>query len=217
MNRRSVLVSLCIAGAVALAGSYALAQQAKEAKPAAPGKPEMKLPAGWTEADMQACTAAGTPGKMHAHLAADVGTWLGKNTMWMGPDSEPVKTACTATVADVMDGRFVKCEVSGEMPEMGPFKGFGLYGYDNVTAQFVGVWIDNCGTGIMNGVGELSADGKVMTWKYTYTCPITKKPTTMREVDTVTGPNSKTQEMFAVDPKSGKEYRMLLIEYTRKS
>ena len=27
----------------------------------------------------------------------------------------------------------------------------------------------------MNGTGELSDDGKTMTWKYTFNCPITKK------------------------------------------
>lgn len=77
--------------------------------------------------------------------------------------------------------------------------------------------MDNCGTGIMNGSGELSSDGKTMTWKYTYNCPITKQPTVMRQVETTTGPNAKTLEMFGADPKSGKEYKMMLIEYTRKS
>jgi hypothetical protein len=38
----------------------------------------------------------------------------------------------------------------------------------------------------------------------------------MREVETVTGPNSKTLEMFGTDPKSGKEFKMMRIELTRK-
>ena len=34
-----------------------------------------------------------------------------------------------------MDGRFIKVEVEGEMPGMGPFHGFGIYGFDNVTQE----------------------------------------------------------------------------------
>lgn len=216
MKNSRIVIAFCVAGAMLAAPMAMAQQQGKDTKPKT-GEPEMKLPAGWTEEDMQACMLAGTPGKMHEHLAKDVGVWQGKNTMWMGPGSEPVKSECTATVTSIMDGRFVKCEISGDMPGMGPFNGFGIHGYDNVTQRFVSTWIDNCGTGIMNGTGELSPDGKVMTWNYTYTCPITKKPTVMREVETATGPNSKKFEIFGTDPKSGKEYKMMEIEYTRKS
>lgn len=217
MNCRTLAISLCLAGVMVLAVVIATAQQPKEPQPGAGGPPEMKLPPGWTEADMQACMAAGTPGRRHEHLTRDVGVWQGKNTMWMGPGAEPVLSECTATIKSIMDGRFVRCEISGDMPGMGPFNGFGIYGFDNVTQQYVTAWIDNCGTGIMNGTGELSADGKTMTWELTYNCPITKKPAVMREVETITGPNTKTFEMYGPDPKTGKEYKMMTIEYTRKS
>jgi len=213
MTLRNLTICVAGAGVVLLAGSFAIAQQAKEGKPGTDMPP---LPAGWTESDMQACMAAGIPGKQHAHLAGDAGVWQGKNTMWMGPGTEPVVTDCTTTVTSFMEGRFTKCEVVGEMPGMGPFNGFGLYGFDNVTQKFVSTWVDNCGTGIMVGTGELSDDGKTMTWNYNYTCPITKKPTVMREVETTTGPNAKKLEMFGADPKTGEEYMMMRIESTRK-
>jgi len=75
--------------------------------------------------------------------------------------------------------------------------------------------IDNQGTGIMNGTGELSADGKVLTWTYTFNCPLTKKPTPMREIETITGDKTKTLEIYSVEPKSGKEYKMMVIEFTK--
>jgi hypothetical protein len=46
-----------------------------------------------------------------------------------------------------MDGRFIKLEMEGDMPGMGPFHGFGLYGYDNVSQKYQATWIDNCGRG----------------------------------------------------------------------
>ncbi len=223
-NAKWLLPSLVGLASLALViGSIAIAQEGKkagakkpDAKPAA-GAPEFKLPPGWTAEDMQACMAAATPGKNQEHLAKGVGVWTGKNTMWMAPGTEPVTTETTSTVTSIMDGRFIRVEVKGEIPGMGPFNGLGIYGYDNVAGQFVATWIDNHGTRMMQGKGELSADGKTLTFKYDHMCPLTKKPTTMRDVETITGPNTKTLEMFGSDPKTGKEFKMMRIEMTKKT
>ncbi len=206
-----------IAGSVALAQQSGNTKQAPAGKPAAAAQPEHKLPPGMTEADMMACMEAGTPGEMHKHLAKGLGVWTGKTTMWMTPGAEPMHSECVSTVTSAMDGRYIKCEINGEMPGMGPFMGFGLYGYDNVSKQFQSTWIDNCGTGMMVGTGELSSDHKVMTWNFKYHCPITKKPTVMREVETITGADTKKLEMFGPDPKTGKEFKMMEIAFTRKA
>ena len=218
MNCRNLCATVCVgavAGLVTAAASLSMAQPPKETKPA--GVPEMKLPPGWTEADMMACVAAGTPGSMHEHLAKSVGVWQGRQTMWMAPDTEPSKSECTTTIAAIMDGRFTSGEMAGDIPGMGPFKGHGITGFDNVTQQFVSSWIDNHGTGIMQGTGELSPDGKTMTWKFTYNCTVTKKPAVMRQIERMTGNNQMEFEIFAADPKSGKEYKMLHIDYVKKS
>jgi hypothetical protein len=178
---------------------------------------EMQLPPGWTLEDMQACMAAGTPGKMHEHLLKGVGVWEGKSKMWMVPGSPPVESTCTSTVTSMMDGRYVKVEMAGEMPGMGPYNGLGIYGFDNVAGRFASTWVDNHSTGLMNGTGELSSDGKVLTWNFTFHCPLTKKPAVMREVETITGEGTKTLEMFGPDPKSGKEYQVMRIEFTKKA
>ncbi len=179
------------------------------------GGQDMPLPPGWTAEDMQACMAAGTPGKMHAHLLQEVGVWKGKTTMWMGPGGESMKSECTSTITSVMDGHFAKCEMEGEFPGMGMYQSLGFSGFDNVSQKFVSSWLDNHGSGIMQGTGDLSADGKTMTWTYTYNCPIRKKPATMREIHRTTGDNAMTFEMYGDDPKSGKEYKMMEVEFTR--
>jgi hypothetical protein len=214
-SQTSFLVTAVISAAL-LAGWQASAQDIKD-KPTPPaGQPE--LPPGWTAEDMQAYALAGTPGKMHEHLAKAVGTWVGKTQMWMGPDAkEPMQGECQQTVTMVMDGRYQQGEMTGEMPGMGPFKGFGVTGYDNVSQKFVGSWIDNHSTGIMQGVGELSADGKTLNWTFSYNCPITKKPVSMRQIETYPDDKTMTFEMFTTDPKSGKEYKCMRIEFTKKA
>jgi hypothetical protein len=99
---------------------------------------------------------------------------------------------------------------------MGPYQGFGIYGYDNQAKEFVSVWIDNHSTGIMQGKGKLSDDGKKLSWNYKAHCPIAEKVVSMREIETITGPNSKKLEAWGEDPKSGKEYKMMEIALTRE-
>ncbi len=207
-----VLASLV--GIPLIAASYALAE--KSQSEAAAVQQEPQLPPGWTKEDMEACMLAGTPGEMHKHLQEGVGLWHGKVQMWMVPGGEAMESQCVSKVSPMFDGRFIKCELEGEMPGMGPFKGFGLYGFDNVSQKLVSSWVDSQSTGLMTGHGKLSENGKVLTWEYTFNCPLTKKPTKMREVETTTGPDTKTLEMFGADPKSGQEYKMMSIALTRK-
>jgi hypothetical protein len=207
----AIVVALGVALAAA---SIAQADPAKEAAP--PDLSKFKLPKGWTMEDVMTCMAAGVPGEMHKKIAKEVGTWKGKQTMWMGPDSEPSTTECSSTVSPLMDGRFVKVDFSGIIEGMGPYNGMGIVGYDNVSQKIQAIWLDNHGTGMSVGTGELSADGKTLTIEYSFTCPLTKKPATMRQVETYTSPTSKTMEMFGADPKTGKEYKMMKIEMTKK-
>jgi hypothetical protein len=219
MNRKK-LFALCLA--LVGAGVIALSAVADEPAAGAPaaGAPaageQPQLPPGWTMEDMKKMMAAGTPGKEHAHLVEGAGKWKAETTMWMTPDGPPMKSAGTSTVTPMMDGRYVKVEMEGEMPGMGPYHGFGIYGYDNVAKEFVSIWVDNHSTGIMKGTGKLSDDGKKLAWDFKAHCPIADKMVTMREIETITGPNTKTLEMWGADPKSGKEYKMMSIALTRE-
>lgn len=188
------------------------AQQSEVQPPAG----AMQLPPGWTAEDMQAMIEAATPGKMHEHLAKDIGNWKVKSKSWMAPMTDSVESEGTSKVSPMMDGRYVRLELTSEMPGLGPFNGFAIYGYDNITKRFVASWIDNVGTGIMNGTGELSDDGKTLTWEYHGNCPITKKPIVMREVDTIIDANTKKLEMFGPYVKTGEEFQMMEMVLTRE-
>ncbi|MFT3684985.1 MAG: DUF1579 domain-containing protein [Phycisphaerales bacterium] len=219
---KTCVTTLCLAAVAAVGIAAGFSQPGKDHKsptPSAPaaghGQPgDMQLPPGVTMEDMKACIEAGTPGEMHAWLAKSAGTWKGKETMWMAPGAPAVTADVTSVATSLMDGRYVQCNITGEM--MGqPFHGISTSGYDNMAKKFVATWIDNHGTGIMQGTGELSSDKKTLTWNYTFVNPMTKKQDTMREVDTFTGPDSFTMDMYGND-KTGKEYKMIHIEFTRQ-
>jgi len=201
-------------------GSIVTAQNSEKTKTApaagaAQMPPGMQLPPGWTAEDMQAGMAAMTPGKTHERLAADVGEWTGKSTMWMYPGAEPSVSDCTSRVTSLFEGRYVKCDMTGQMMGM-PYNGLGIYGFNNTTQKLQATWIDNCTTEILTGTGELSPDGKTITWNYNFNCPINKKMVVLREVHKITGPNSQTMEIYSPDPKTDKEFKMMSIELTRK-
>lgn len=200
--------------ALAAAGDQAGDKTGKAKTPAAPPSAS-DLPPGMDPADMQAYMEAGTPGPMHAHLMKSVGTWEGKTSSWPAPDAPAMTGTCTSTVSALMDGKFIQTEVKGEFPGMGPFNGLGINGYDNVSRTFQSTWIDNMGTGMMQGTGKLSEDGKTLTWSMNFYCPITKKACVMREVDTFPDANTMKLEMFGPHPKTGKEFKMMEIVFTR--
>ncbi len=215
MNR---LNRFALTGAAALAfaaGASLLVSVTTAVAEEPPSNQDMQLPPGWTPEDMQKMMEAGTPGEMHKFLAESIGTWRAETTMWMAPGAEPIKSTGTSKASPMMDGRYIKVEMSGEMPGMGMYNGFGIYGFNNLTEQFESTWIDNHSTGMMRGDGELASDGTTLTWTYNYMCPLTDKPCVMREIERVTGKNTKTLEMHGTDPKSGKEYKMMEIKFTR--
>lgn len=100
--RLSAYALVVVAGLTTAAVTVAVAEPSKDAQPSKNAKsvaqPEMQLPPGWTQQDMQACMEAGTPGKMHQHLAKDVGTWEGKCSITMAPGAEPITSPCTSTI-----------------------------------------------------------------------------------------------------------------------
>lgn len=214
MKRTAMFVA-----ALTLCSGLAIAQTEKP-KPAAPTpvtKPAEAPKGQPSEAEMmEAFMKAAQPGKHHEHLMKSAGTWDGVVKHWHSPNMPPAESKCVTTMSSIMGGRYIKAETEGDMPGMGPFSGFGLYGYDNVSEKFVSVWIDNMGTGIMNGTGVQSADGKTVTWTMSMNDPITKKPMTMREVDKQIDDDHSVLEMFGPGP-DGKETKMMEITYTRRA
>jgi hypothetical protein len=222
---KKVLAVLAVVGACAALVNAQPEKKKDTGKPAAapaaaqPGdkKPDMKMPEGMPEMtpeqikEMETYMKAATPGPMHAKLQESVGTWKGSVKMWHEPNTPAQESECTTSIMSMMDGRFIHGEVDGNMMGM-PFTGAFLNGYDNVSKKFQMVWVDNFGTGMMTGTGDLSADGKTLNWTMKWNDPM-RGEITMREVDTFTGDTMKL-EMYCPD-KAGKEFKMMEINYTR--
>ena len=153
MRYRNLLIVGLAIGSLALWAPPAAAQQEMEAAMAA-----------WAE--------AGKPGVHHEHLAALTGTWQAETRFWMDPSAEPMVSPATAEYRMIMGGRYLEETITSEF--MGqPFKGRGLYGFNNVTGELQAVWIDDTSTGIFLYSGSMNDDGTEMTLKGRYKDPVT--------------------------------------------
>ena len=109
------------------------------------------------QARMEAMERAAKPGKHHEHLNLLVGEWEGTFRMWMAPDTAAMEVTGTVVRTWIMDGRYIKENVSGT-----GFEGLGFIGYNNVDGQYEVVWMENFATAIMFETGWYDPDEKTM-------------------------------------------------------
>src|SRR5216683_6542372 len=143
-------VSAIALALTALLASAALAQEkgaaSKGKKPAGP--PDEK-------AMMEMMQKAATPGEAHKKLDAMVGTFDTKVMMWMDPSKPPEESTGVSENKWVLGDRYVEMRYTGTF--MGqPFSGLGYQGYDNVTGNYVGTWMDTASTGMMTSSGKMT-------------------------------------------------------------
>jgi hypothetical protein len=165
------------------------------------------------QADMQKMMAAATPGEPHKKLATMVGTWDATVTMWTAAGAPPMTSTGVSTNKAVLGGRFIEEEFNGNF--MGaPFSGVGYTGYDNVTKQYVGTWMDTMSTGVMSSTGK--DDGaNAMSFAATMSDPTTGKVTKATNKVTIVSKDKHVMETWGPG-KDGKNFKMMEITYTRK-
>ena len=193
--------------AFAVCAAIAAAAPAQDKKPA--GQPAMD-----EKAMMEAYQKAGMPGEAHKALEAMVGTWDTKVTSWMAPGTEPMMSTGVSENKWTLGNRFVEQRYEGSF--MGqPFSGIGYTGYDNFKKKYIGSWMDSMGTSMMIQTGTADPSGKAMTFTGMMDDPVTGKSAQIKSVVKVTDNNNHMMEMWGPGP-DGKNYKMMVIEYTRK-
>ncbi|HLG40510.1 MAG TPA: DUF1579 domain-containing protein [Chitinophagaceae bacterium] len=166
-------------------------------------------------AAMQAMMAAGTTGEEHKMLAKSNGTWAADMTYWDGIDRPANKMSGTQVNRMILDGHFQQSTFSGSFMGM-PFNGVSTVGYDNTTKEFVSTWMENMNTSIMVMKGTWDASTKTINLTGKQKNPVNGIECTMRQVYKMVDDNNEVMEMYGPDPKTGKEFKMIEIKYTRK-
>lgn len=198
-------IKVCLASCLLAISSIALLGADKPKQP-----PQMSAQ---EKAEMDAMTKAATPGGEHKKLAEMIGTWAASVKMWNAPGAPPATSSGTAKNTSVLGGRFIEEDFSGNF--MGqPFSGRGYTGYDNVTKQYVGTWMDTWSTGVMTSTGKADS-ANTYSYNATMSDPMSGKAASSAIKITVMGKDKHVMEMWAPG-RDGKQYKMMEITYTRK-
>lgn len=234
MVKRVFALTLAALAAAAFMGFPASAEEKKpaptpgtgEKKPETPvdkAKTDAKkagqeaMPGGMDPEMMKKCMEAGTPGPHHKNFEQFVGKWNYTMEWQMTPEMPAESSTGTAEYKLIMDGRFLQEDVTGPgMDPNGPaMRGTSVLGYNNTTKRYESIWFDNHGTGMMVFTGTCSEDGKTITMSGEYADPMADgKLKKARTVAKVVDKDKHTFEFFEPGP-DGKEFRCMLITYTR--
>lgn len=217
---KRIAITLCAATALFACNSAnektaeAKTDETKVASMSTDAKPKEWIPVD-SAAMEKAMMETMMPGKEHAMLAKSNGVWNAETTMWMAPDAPPQKSTGKAENKMILGGRFQQSTFKGTM--MGqPFEGTGTTGYDNARKVYVGSWVDNMTTSIMNMEGTWDEASKSITMKGKMYCAANKMDCDFKEVYKIVDDNTQVLEMYGPDMKTGKEYKNMEIKYTRK-
>ena len=189
-----------IACAFLLCAAAALAEEAKQPSPQ-------------EQAMMEKYMKAASPGPEHKAMAKMAGKWNLKVTAWMAPGAPPQTSNGTAEFKTIMDGRYLQQDAHGDMGGQA-FEGHGIEGYDNVTHERWGTWVDNMTTGVMVMKGRCKADAKKCTTSGKMSDAIAGKAVPVSTTMTMKDDNTMVFEMNAPGP-DGKPFKTMEIVYTR--
>lgn len=165
-------------------------------------------------AEMEAWMKAAALNENHERLNYFVGSWNVTVKSYMGgPDAEPMTSSGSSRVEWLMEGRFITDSFKGDF--MGqPFQGMGITGYDNVQGHYVGLWVDNMGTGFMTSKGMWDEAKKTYTFKAEYPNPMEPgKMKKLKEVIKIVSDSEYTFTMY--DMSEGEARKEMEITYKR--
>ncbi len=169
-----------------------------------------------TQEDMLAAMMElAAPDENHELLNAMAGTFDASMTMWMEPGADPSESSGTTSNEWVLGGRFLRGLFVGDFQGM-PFEGVAYTGYDRLRDSYVGFWIDNMGTQMMDvSVGTLGDDGKTLTFKRTVIDGMTGGLSELTEITEIIDENRHQFTMWS-STLGGDAFKTLEIVYTRK-
>ncbi|MBP9854189.1 MAG: DUF1579 domain-containing protein [Candidatus Omnitrophica bacterium] len=154
-----------------------------------------------------------TPNKNHDVLKALTGNWKADVKIWMNP-SGPQEFEGISKTQMILGGRFLEQTFHATM--MGqPFEGRGIWGYNNLTKEYSGIWIDNKSTGTMISSGKYNSASKTLTEEGKMSCPGSQETNGWyKAVTTFKDANHYTYDSYRKD-KDGKESKTMSITYNR--
>lgn len=174
---------------------------------------EVKQMSAEEKAMMEKYMKAATPGPAHRRMAKMAGRWKAKVTSWMSPGAPPTVSQGSVEYRPLLGGRYLEQKFKGDMAGQ-PFEGMGLEGYDNVTGERWGTWVDSMSTGTMLMKGKCSPEATTCTMSGEASDAVQGKAVTFTATTTVKDDDNFSFELSGPAP-DGTVYKMMEMQYTR--
>jgi hypothetical protein len=153
-----------------------------------------------------------TPGTAHLEFGKMVGNWKAIVTVFDAQAVEQNKSEGSAVYEMVLGGKYLKSTFKGSMMGM-PYEGIGLDAYDNASKEYISIWIDNMGTGVMYMKGKWDDDSKSFIYTGDVVNPMTGKEEKSKNVLKKTDDNHMIMTSYSFIGE--KEVKQMEIEYSR--
>lgn len=165
--------------------------------------------------ETQDAAAAMAPGPQHDRFKPFLGTFRAQVKVWMG-GGEPMVSTGTMVNTLELGGRYVRQEYTGDPVEgpFGDFEGHGFWGYNGVTQEYEGFWVDNASTIMQFETGTVDESGRIWTMTSEMADPGGGRMA-RRSVITLEDEDHHSMESFFI--REGQEFKGMEIRYTRSS
>ena len=119
----------------------------------------------------------------------------------------------------VMDGLYQVSEIKGNTSGMGkPWTGVRITGYDAERKVFTRAMIgDGASSGGVGMEGTWDEATQSITMPFKKIDPSTGKEINFKEVYKIIDDNTEVLEIYGIDPKTKKEFKMLNVKWTKKT
>ena len=154
------------------------------------------------------------PGPKLKALTPLIGDWNCAMKMWPSPGAPAEESKGTMKRQWVIANHLIQEDFEGSMMNQ-PFRGMGVFGYDNLKKQYFSVWFDNMNTSYITQTGQPDAAGKVITMTGKFDDPMTRTEQTMKSVLTIESDSKHTFVTYGAGP-DGKEFKAMELVATRK-
>lgn len=160
------------------------------------------------------------PGDLHKMLARSNGTWIGEATIQFSADALPVSGGTSILINTMaVDGLYQVSEIKGNTtPGTGkPWTGLRITGYDQARKVFTRAMIgDGESAGGVAMEGSWDEKTQSITMPFRKVDPSTGKERNLKEVYKIIDENTEVLEIYGIDQKTKKEFRLLHVKWKRK-
>ena len=153
------------------------------------------------------------PAEQHKQLSVMEGAWNVQSRIWISAGASPQQTEGKAEKRAILGGRFVEERFHSSFAGA-PLEGYSLTGFNNATREYMSVWLDSSGTGMIFSTGGAESAVHGFTTSGPFCDPMSGQTEQGRWVTRFEGRDKHVVEMFRRGP-DGNDFKSMEITYTR--